>query len=576
MILLKPVFIIAIVAVAMIGMMVPSAFAMDIASFVDQSKDPQHYIDRYNNEPAYKEWFDENYPQYSSIYDAVGMEKPIMPVTIELSNISVTKINERSATIEIAFEISNPNPRAVIIQTMDFNLFETGFSSYEQFAGGTIGSGPEGMVEFGSNYYAVLGDNTIVLKKKMTMKNTSTSSELWDTLESENKYYNCIAKEIADCESGSASWWVYGTVYFNLSSMTSGQENTVPFEFFLDTPTTNNDKLLKTQDTEIEIAPEIILEISPEIDSEITPEPTPEPTPESTINYSASLIAYFEDKNRKSMLMNLDQYPSNIFEFETLFDVLKDRGYGEGNLPSEAEWTKINRDEAGNFMKYKLAQQLYNMDIIIDDIKDRIKKLDISQSEKDSTMIDFEYHTNNVRHNTIQSLIGELAQVNSVLSIQQETNEQILKDVSNYYNDIKVENNPWTESTIEQNSPPNDGGCLIATATYGSEMATEVQQLRELRDNQLLQTESGSAFMETFNDIYYSFSPIIADYERENPYFKEAVKLAITPMISTLSLMENANSESEVLSIGISVIMLNLGMYLGVPAIVIVGIRKIK
>jgi hypothetical protein len=120
----------------------------------------------------------------------------------------------------------------------------------------------------------------------------------------------------------------------------------------------------------------------------------------------------------------------------------------------------------------------------------------------------------------------------------------------------------------------NGGGCLIATATYGSEMAPQVQQLRELRDNQLLQTESGTAFMVTFNDIYYSFSPIIADYERENPYFKEAVKLAITPMISTLSLMENANSESEVLSIGISVIMLNLGMYLGVPAVVIIGIRK--
>jgi hypothetical protein len=127
-----------------------------------------------------------------------------------------------------------------------------------------------------------------------------------------------------------------------------------------------------------------------------------------------------------------------------------------------------------------------------------------------------------------------------------------------------------------ENSSDQGGGCLIATATYGSEMATEVQQLRELRDNQLLNTESGTAFMGTFNDIYYSFSPIIADYERENPYFKEAVKLAITPMISTLSLMENAETESEVLSIGISVIMLNLGMYLGVPAIVIVGIRRIK
>jgi len=120
----------------------------------------------------------------------------------------------------------------------------------------------------------------------------------------------------------------------------------------------------------------------------------------------------------------------------------------------------------------------------------------------------------------------------------------------------------------------NGGGCLIATATYGSELAPQVQQLRELRDNQLLQTESGKQFMGMFNDVYYSFSPTIADYERENPYFKETVKLAITPMISTLSLMESAETESEVLGIGLSVILLNIGMYLAVPAIVVIGIRK--
>jgi peptidyl-prolyl cis-trans isomerase B (cyclophilin B) len=130
-----------------------------------------------------------------------------------------------------------------------------------------------------------------------------------------------------------------------------------------------------------------------------------------------------------------------------------------------------------------------------------------------------------------------------------------------------------TEENTNQQSEEG-GGCLIATATYGSELAPQVQMLREIRDNQLMNTESGSAFMTTFNELYYSFSPTIADMERENPYFKEAVKLAITPMISTLSLMENAESESEVLGIGISVIMLNLAMYLGVPAIVVVGIRK--
>jgi len=151
-------------------------------------------------------------------------------------------------------------------------------------------------------------------------------------------------------------------------------------------------------------------------------------------------------------------------------------------------------------------------------------------------------------------------------------------EVGNYDVIVNAENDQGvvvSTKSLEDETNEEGGGCLIATATYGSEMAIEVQQLRELRDNQLLQTESGTAFMGKFNDIYYSFSPIIADYERENPYFKEAVKLAITPMITSLSLMENAESESEVLSIGISVIALNLGMYLGIPAIAVVGIRRI-
>ncbi len=122
------------------------------------------------------------------------------------------------------------------------------------------------------------------------------------------------------------------------------------------------------------------------------------------------------------------------------------------------------------------------------------------------------------------------------------------------------------------------GGCLIATATYGSEMAFEVQQLREIRDNQLLTTESGKSFVNSFNDVYYSFSPMIADYERENPVFKEMVKIAITPMISSLSILNyvDMNSESEVLGYGISLIILNLGMYLGVPIAVVVGIKMKK
>jgi len=145
-------------------------------------------------------------------------------------------------------------------------------------------------------------------------------------------------------------------------------------------------------------------------------------------------------------------------------------------------------------------------------------------------------------------------------------------DFSN--NEINEDGITSPSITREEFLSNDGGGCLIATATYGSEMSQQVQQLREIRDNQLMNTESGKQFMGMFNDIYYSFSPTIADMERENPYFKEAVKLAITPMISSLSLMENAETESEVLGLGLSVITLNIGMYLGIPAIIIFGIKK--
>jgi len=162
--------------------------------------------------------------------------------------------------------------------------------------------------------------------------------------------------------------------------------------------------------------------------------------------------------------------------------------------------------------------------------------------------------------NTVENFDNDLSKFNESLNSFEILSQQSSESKS-------------TEENTNQQSKEG-GGCLIATATYGSEMALEVQQLRELRDNQLLNTESGSVFMTGFNQIYYSFSPIIADYERENPYFKEAVKLTITPMISTLSIMESAETESEVLGLGLSVIALNLGMYLGIPAIIIFGIKK--
>jgi len=100
--------------------------------------------------------------------------------------------------------------------------------------------------------------------------------------------------------------------------------------------------------------------------------------------------------------------------------------------------------------------------------------------------------------------------------------------------------------------------------------------LREIRDNSLLQTEAGSAFMGPFNQFYYSFSPTIADLERENPLFKEAVKLGITPLITSLSILNHVEFDSEetVLGYGISLILLNVGMYFVAPTMILIRIFK--
>ena len=131
-----------------------------------------------------------------------------------------------------------------------------------------------------------------------------------------------------------------------------------------------------------------------------------------------------------------------------------------------------------------------------------------------------------------------------------------------------------TEQPIQENN--EGGGCLIATAAFGSEMSPQIQQLREIRDNVVMQTSSGKIFMTGFNQVYYSFSPYVADYERENPVFKEVVKVTLTPMLTSFSLLAHVpvDTEHEMLGYGVGVILLNIGMYFVAPAILFTVIKK--
>jgi hypothetical protein len=147
------------------------------------------------------------------------------------------------------------------------------------------------------------------------------------------------------------------------------------------------------------------------------------------------------------------------------------------------------------------------------------------------------------------------------------------------FQQIPSETATFTEVIDDASKTKDDtGSCIIATAAYGTELAPQVQLLREVRDNVLFGTSSGTSFMSAFNAFYYSFSPTVADAERQSPIFKETVKLAITPMLSTLTILNYANidSEGDMLGYGIGIILLNVGMYFIVPAIIISKIRNFR
>jgi len=143
------------------------------------------------------------------IFSKSDIEAQILPIEIELDDISILEIREKAATLKIKFKVTNPNYKSVILQFIKYELFEQDL----RVSAGTIGSRPEGFVA-SSNYFTILNDAPTFLSEKITIKNTGNTPEFWSAL-----------------MNNTPEWTVKGEAFFNLSSMTRGGENQVTFEF---------------------------------------------------------------------------------------------------------------------------------------------------------------------------------------------------------------------------------------------------------------------------------------------------------------------------------------------------------
>ena len=126
-----------------------------------------------------------------------------------------------------------------------------------------------------------------------------------------------------------------------------------------------------------------------------------------------------------------------------------------------------------------------------------------------------------------------------------------------------------TDINLQVNTP--GPSCIIATATYGSAVAPQVQLLRNFRDNSMMKTQAGSSFMLAFNAWYYSFSPPVANYIANHWAERTFMQAALYPLIGILTLSSStfhaasAFPELAIILAGILASGLIGAFYLGLP-----------
>ena len=141
-------------------------------------------------------------------------DQAVIPVNIELFNFSIIEIDERQAILELEFKVTNPNFKSVMLQNVKYSVYHDD----ERIATGGIGSTPEGFVDT-PNYFIVLNERPLILGEKITIENSGNTPILWEALTNWK-------------DSGTElNWRIAGEAFFNLSSLTSGQENILSYDF---------------------------------------------------------------------------------------------------------------------------------------------------------------------------------------------------------------------------------------------------------------------------------------------------------------------------------------------------------
>ena len=141
-------------------------------------------------------------------------QQVVLPIGVELFDLSILEVTDKQATLGIKFKFSNPNFKSVMLQHVKYSIYHND----ARIAIGELGSSPEGFLA-SPNYYIITNERPVPIGEKLTIMNTGNTPELWEALTD----WKNSGTEL--------NWRISGEAFSNLSSITAGQENTLKFDF---------------------------------------------------------------------------------------------------------------------------------------------------------------------------------------------------------------------------------------------------------------------------------------------------------------------------------------------------------
>ena len=144
-----------------------------------------------------------------------------LPITLSIKDVVPTQINNRTASIEVAFNAHNPNQGTAILEAVQYNILVDG----KRIASGSIGNRLEGFLASSADIYPVIGGGSVTLKDKQTVEKINTSPETWTKI-----------------KEGKASYLVTGTYSYKELSGLQANSGDRDFKFVFPSALNHNNE----------------------------------------------------------------------------------------------------------------------------------------------------------------------------------------------------------------------------------------------------------------------------------------------------------------------------------------------